>query len=372
MTAAPLVDSAPARVAAHPTAADPARSAAVAVTAHRARARHRAVRVTGLVVLTVAAFVVSMLVGPIDLGLGEIVQVALGGADAQARTVVLDLRLPPAVLAVVVGAALSLAGLQMQTILDNPLAEPFTLGLSAAAACGAAVVIVTGLVLPWAPEATLAVAACGMALAASGVIILAARSRRAGRESMVLLGIALVFGFQAVLALMQYSASSETLQQIVFWSLGSLVRAGWTSIAIITVCLVVIGALFWVNGWKLTALRLGEARASAMGIRVARLRVWSLVGISVLAAVSVSAVGVIGFAGLVGPHVARILVGEDQRYLLPASLASGALLLSAAHAVSQVVFPGVVVPVGIITAIIGVPFFVVLVLGRRRMAGATR
>lgn len=340
---------------------------AAAVVRHWHRARLRVTIIVALWVATITVFIFSMTLGPLHLGFNDVVAaLSTPGAHDRLHTVVLDLRLPPALLAVLVGAALALAGLQMQTILDNPLAEPFTLGVSAAAACGAAIVITTGIVIPFLPMATLHFAAGSLALLASGVIALAARSRRAGRETMILLGIALVFGFQAILALIQYTASVDALQQIIFWSMGSLFRAKWWSVNAIAITLLVITACFWVNNWKLTALRLGESRASAIGINVPRLRVWTLVGVSLLASVSVAAVGIIGFIGLVGPHVARILVGEDQRYLIPASTACGALLLSSAHAASLVLVPGVVLPVGILTALVGVPVFITIILGRRR------
>ena len=353
----------------------PRSSAAAALARYRTRARRRTLIIVGLWALAAVAFVVSLQVGPMGLTASEVIR-AYVDADApeRLRTIVLHLRTPPALLALLVGAALALAGAQMQTILDNPLAEPFTLGVSAAAACGAAFAILSGVTLPVLPSATLPVAAAALAHAASGVIALAARSSRAGgRETMVLLGIAMVFGFQALLAFLQYRASTESLQQIVFWSLGSLTRARWETVLAMAIVLAVIAPLFWMSGWKLTALRLGEARAAAMGIDVPRLRVRALIGVSILAAVAVSSVGVIGFIGLVGPHVARILVGEDQRFLLPASTAVGAALLCGAHAVSQVIIPGVVMPVGILTSLVGVPVFVMIVLSRGRLrAGAGR
>ena len=348
-------------------------TSAPALVRHRARAQRRVLIISGLWVMTAVCFVVSMAVGPIPLHVSDILG-AIFDADTPERTrvIVVGLRMPPALMAVLVGAALSMAGLQMQTILDNPLAEPFTLGVSAAAACGAALAIVSGFVLPVLPQLTLGAAACVLALAASALIVTAARSRRAGRETMILLGIALVFGFQAILALLQYSASTEALSQIVFWSLGSLVRSSWLSIATLASALAIIVPAFWLHGQSLTALRLGEDRASAMGVHITRLRVWTLIGVSILAALSVASVGIIGFAGLVGPHIARILVGEDQRYLQPAALATGALVLSLAHTVSQLLIPGVVIPVGIITAVIGVPVFIMIVLGRRRNGAVIR
>ena len=162
----------------------------------------------GLVV--VAAFVVSMMVGPIKLSPGEVLSGLIDShADAQTATVVRDLRLPPALLAVLVGAALSLAGVQMQTILDNPLAEPFTLGISAAAALGASIVIVSGLALPLAPSFTIPAAAMAAGLAAAMAIAAVARLPQVTKETMVLLGIALVFTFNAAPTLMQLLASGQ-------------------------------------------------------------------------------------------------------------------------------------------------------------------
>ena len=188
------------------------------------------------------------------------------------------------------------------------------------------------------------------------------------KETTILLGIALVFSCQALLALVQYRASTESLQQIVFWSMGSLMRATWPAVGAAAVALVAATPVFWINGWRLTAISLGEARAAAMGINVSRLRSWSLVGVSLLAALSVAFVGIIGFVGLVGPHMARGLVGEDQRFLVPASILAGAALLTSAHAISQVIIPGVSVPVGILTALVGVPVFLLIIFGRRRSA----
>ena len=346
-----------------------ATDASSAYACYRRRAVRRTAMLTGLAVLLFAIFVAALMVGPLRFSPGQVLS-ALFKPDYDPRVadVVINLRLPPALLAVLVGGALSLAGVQMQTILDNPLAEPFTLGISAASALGASLAIVTGLVLPVVGGATLAVSAMTAGLTASLTIALVSRMPSVTKETTILLGIALVFSCQALLALVQYRASTESLQQIVFWSMGSLMRATWPAVGAVTVALVVATPVFWVNGWRLTAITLGEARAAAMGIDVSRLRSWSLVGVSLLAALSVAFVGIIGFVGLVGPHMARGLVGEDQRFLVPASLLAGATLLTAAHAVSQVVVPGVAVPVGILTALVGVPVFLLIIFGRRRSA----
>ncbi|MBU5623328.1 iron ABC transporter permease [Corynebacterium amycolatum] len=321
-----------------------------------------------LVGLAVCAFVVATIVGPMALSVGDVVRgiVSPNDVDETTRTVLWKLRLPASVMAVLIGAALSLAGAQMQTILDNPLAEPFTLGISAAAAFGGAASIVLGWVII--PHAQFNLAAVAWVSSVVAVAIVAAASvwRGSGKESMILLGIGLVFLFQALLALLQYRATTEALQQIVFWTMGSLQRANWVANGIIAAALLIAIPFTIRYAWALTVLRLGDARAKAVGINVDRLRIATLIVASLLAATAVAFAGIIGFIGLVGPHIARMLVGEEQRFFAPASMAAGAALLAAAHAVSITVVPGVAVPIGIITAIVGVPFFVGLVFLRKR------
>lgn len=348
-------------------AALPAEASAV-VKQYRRQARRKILAILALSIAAFAAFAIATIVGPIDLSLMELWKALIdpNGVDETTHTVLWNLRLPASVMAVLIGASLSLSGAHMQTILDNPLAEPFTLGISAAAAFGGAASIVLGWTVLANPQFNLAAVAWVASLVAVFIVAGASMWRGASAESMILLGIALVFLFQAMLSLMQYRATTEALQQIVFWTMGSLQRANWTSNAIIVGALAIAIPFTVLNSWKLTALRLGDDRAAALGINVQRLRVSTLVVSSLLAASAVAFAGVIGFIGLVGPHVARMLVGEDQRYFAPASMAAGALLLAAAHAVSITVVPGVAVPIGIITSLVGVPFFLILVFVRRR------
>lgn len=338
------------------------------IAQYRRQSRRKILAIMVLTLGALVAFTVATVVGPISLSWAELWNGLFNpnGVDETTRTVLWNLRLPAAVMAVLIGAGLSLSGAHMQTILDNPLAEPFTLGISAAAAFGGAASIVLGWTVLSNPQFNLAAVAWVAALVAVFVVAGAAVWRGASAESMILQGIALVFLFQAMLSLMQYSATTEALQQIVFWTMGSLQRANWTSNAILLGTLAVAIPFTVVNSWKLTALRLGDDRAAALGINVQRLRVTTLVVASLLAASAVAFAGVIGFIGLVGPHVARMLVGEDQRYFAPASMAAGALLLAAAHAVSITIVPGVAVPIGIITSLVGVPFFLILIFARRR------
>lgn len=342
-----------------------------AALAYRGLVARRLFILAGLAALLVLSVAVDVALGPARYGVGDVLQTIFlpGQAEVQMRVVVWDIRMPMALLAVTVGASLSLAGAQMQTILANPLASPFTLGLSAAASFGAALAMVLGVALfPAAIALMVPINAFAMAMAASLLIFGLSTLRGVTVETIVLLGIALVFSFNAALALLQYFASEQALSAVVFWTMGSLTKATWGKVAVTAVILAVCTPLFARRAWALTAIRLGETRAAAMGVPVKRLRLEALFLVSLLAAVPVSFVGTIGFIGIVGPHVARLLLGEDQRFFLPGAMLSGAVILSATSVLSKAILPGAVLPIGIITALVGVPFFAALILTKGRSA----
>jgi iron complex transport system permease protein len=173
--------------------------------------------------------------------------------------------------------------------------------------------------------------------------------------------------FQSAQSLVQYLAAPEVLQAIVFWLFGSLLKASWNNVPIVAIVFAISTAAVIPNLWQLTALRLGDARAAAIGVDVHRLRIRLFVVVAFLTAAAVAFVGTIGFVGLVAPHIARMLVGEDQRVLLPMAAIVGAIIMTGASVLSKLVSPGGVVPIGIVTALIGVPFLFFLILrGQRR------
>lgn len=320
-------------------------------------------------ILTLMSLVADISIGPGQYSLAEIFAAIVAPEEAPRALAVIiwEIRLPVALMAVVVGMSLAAAGAEMQTILNNPLADPFTLGVSAAASFGAALAIVLGVGLfPGAEELLTTLNAFIMAMIASLLIWLVSRMRGVSVQTMVLMGIALMFFFNAMLGILQYVASAESLQQLVFWSLGSLSRASWSKVGIAILALALTLPVFVSAGWRLTALRMGDLQARALGVNVARLRLLVLLCSSLLAATAVAFVGTIGFIGLVGPHIARLLVGEDQRIFLPMSALTGAFLMSLTSIVSKTLIPGVLLPVGIITALIGLPFFISLILRSRR------
>lgn len=334
-----------------PLAVDPA-------LAWRAQnARRAGILLLGLLALA-GCFALDVATGPALLPLSQVVRTLLGlTADPMVNAIVHALRLPIAAMAILVGAALGVSGAVMQTVLNNPLASSYTLGISSAAGFGAALVILAGAALPI-PEAwAVPLSAFAFAGLACALVAGTGRLRGATPELLILAGIACLFLFQALLSLLQFLASPEALQQIVFWLFGSLMRASLPKVAVIAAVLGVVLPLLLRDAWQLTALQLGDERAQALGVKADRLRLRALVAVSLLTGAAVAFAGTIGFIGLVAPHVARMLVGEDQRHMLPASALFGAVLLSLASVVSKLLLPGTVFPIGIVTALIGVPFF---------------
>lgn len=335
---------------------------------HTRLIRRRGILVAAMAVLTLLAILLDLTTGPSGMGISELWMVLSGHEDATRAMQVIfwNVRLPIAMMAVLVGAALSLAGAEMQTVLDNPLASPFTLGVSSAASLGASLAIILGLGLPLVPPHMI-VAGNAFVFALGSVLLLQYLARGGGGiETLVLFGIALVFTFNALVALVQFMASADALQQLVFWSMGNLGSASWETVAALGAVTVLLFPFSLGASWKMTALRLGEERASSFGVDVARLRFFSLLRVSLLAATAVAFVGTVGFIGLVGPHIARLLVGEDHRFLLPASLCSGALVMSLASVASKMLVPGMLLPVGIVTSLVGLPVFFILIHRRRR------
>ncbi|WKK17065.1 iron ABC transporter permease [Achromobacter insolitus] len=341
---------------------------ASAVAAYRHILRRRA----GLIALLLAALFIALLadftVGPAGLPWGELWQTltAPAAADPTTRVIVWDIRLPSALMAALVGMALGMAGAEMQTILNNPLASPFTLGVSSAAAFGASLAIVLQLGLPGIPAAWL-VAGNAFLFAMLAALMLDAVTRWGGMNTsaVVLFGIAMLFTFNALVSLVQFMASAEALQNLVFWTMGSLSRSSWTTVGVLAAAYALALPLAMRQSWKLTALRLGEDRAASFGVDVRRVRVAALARVSLLSALAVAFVGTIGFIGLVAPHIARRLFGEDHRFFLPGSALVGAVILSLASIASKNLMPGVIVPVGIVTALVGIPFFASVVLRRQ-------
>jgi len=318
--------------------------------------------ILSFLVIGVVSLILDVMTGPAMLSVSEVVNAlfGIGEVDKMTNNIVHNLRLPMALMALVVGATLAVGGAEIQTLLNNPMASPYTLGLAAAAGFGASIVIAFGSFgLP--VQVAVPIGAFVMTMLASGILFLFASKRRFSSEMLVLVGIALLFIFQSLLSLVQFISAPEVSQQILFWLFGSLNKATWQSLIIIMVVTTICVALLSKELWKLTALRLGEDRAASLGINLQVLRI-----VAMMTATAISFVGVIGFIGLVAPHVARMLLGEDQRFFLPGAMLVGAAFLSLSSVLSKVIIPGALFPVGIVTSFIGVPFFFWIILNNKR------
>ncbi|WP_043648619.1 FecCD family ABC transporter permease [Chitinilyticum litopenaei] len=335
---------------------------------YRRHNRWRLILLAALMLALLTSFAADLATGSANYPLREVFAglVAPSALDAGMRVILFDVRLPYALMALAVGGALGLAGAQLQTVLNNPLASPFTLGIAAASTLGAALVIVFAHHLPPIPhDILLPLGAFVCAVAVTALVLLLGRAHGGGSDTLVLFGIALLFALEALVWLLQFLADANALEQIVFWSMGNLGRATLTHVALVAGVLLLCFIMAMRRAWALTLLRGGAAQAEALGIRVARLNAQVLVEVSLLTAVALAFVGTIGFVGLVGPHIARLLVGEQHRFFLPASVLCGALMLSLASLASKSIIPGLIVPIGIVTALVGVPVLITLILTRR-------
>lgn len=342
----------------------------------RPRSRRKAVitlvvTVGGLVVLLVVASSAAVALGPVSIPAGDVVAILaerlglpMGEPAARQELVVGEIRLPRVLVAVLVGAALGTAGAVMQALFGNPLAEPGVTGVSAGAAVGAVLAITAGaggtLVLPAASFA-------GALLTVGAVCGIAAASRGRGMATVLLVGIALNALLGAVVsALVANAPDEQSLRGIVFWLQGDLDARTWEHVRLTVVPVLAGVAAAMVFSRDLNVMMLGDDAARTSGVDVARTRNVLLALASLLTGMAVAVSGVIGFVGLVAPHVVRLITGPDHRLLLPASALLGAVFLVSADTAARLLPASVTLQTGVVTAVVGAPVFLLLVLWSRR------
>ena len=337
--------------------------------------RHTRKKRAALIVAALAAIAAALFsagVGSITISAWEIVKTIFGAGDAQQNTVIWGIRLPRVTAAILVGAMLASSGAVMQCVLHNPLASASTLGVSQGAAFGAAVGIIVfgGGVVNSASAATAVTVndPCIVTLCAfvcgsfsTAVIIAISRFKRdIGPGGLVLAGVALSSLFSGGSTLLQYFADEQKLGAVVFWTFGNLGNANWTELGVLAVIFAVSMLYFLLNRWNYNAMEAGGDTAKSLGVNTRTVMLMSMGVCSLSAAVAVSFVGIISFVGLVAPHIMRRFVGNDYRYLVPASAVAGALLLILADTFGKWVIAPVVLPIGAITSFLGAPLFLIL------------
>ncbi|MFV2196796.1 FecCD family ABC transporter permease [Nocardiopsis sp. LOL_012] len=335
------------------------------------RALQLVLLVVGGLVALAASIAVSVTIGPADISTLDVwrsVCARLGWGEsplsALREGIVWDLRMPRTLLAAVCGAGLALCGAVMQSLLRNPLADPFVLGVSSGASTGAVAVLVLG----WGAGAvSLSAGAFVGALASFGLVMLLAHTLGGSLDRVVLSGVAAMQLFSALTSVIVLtSASAETTRGVLFWLLGSLSGSRWSDVALCAGVLGLVLAVCLAHSTTLDGFAFGEEAAASLGIRVPRVRLVLLCATALLTAALVSSAGAIGFVGLVLPHATRALTGPGHARLLPVTALIGAVFLVWVDTVARTVLDPQEIPVGVVTSLIGVPAFVAVLYRARR------
>lgn len=334
--------------------------------------------ILGGVVTLFALFIISISVGAVAISPYEVLMTLFGqNVSTKWDAIIWNIRLPQALTAIVAGVGLSVAGVAMQSILRNPLASPFTLGISNAGAFGAAIAVVvlgTGRMTSTIASAITinnpyltTMVAFIFCLLATGVILLISKIRAASPEVMILAGVALSSLFTAGTMFLQYFSDDAQLAAVVFWAFGDVGRASWQSLTLMAAIVAIACIYFIANRWNYNAIDAGDETAKGLGVNVERLRNIGMIVAALVTAVIVSFLGVIGFVGLVCPHMVRRIIGDEQRFLIPGSMVMGGILLLASDTVARIIVAPYVLPVAVLTAFMGAPVFLYLLLrGYRR------
>ncbi len=329
-----------------------------------------------LALISVGAFFLTLGFGVYDISLSHALEVFfdhLSGniTDEDGDYYVWNIRLPRAVCAVVTGVALSVAGAIMQNDFRNPLADPYTMGISSGAFLGAVLSIVAGVsILPFVSDSVgLMANAFLFSLIPTAIIVVLSKFRKLTPAAMILTGVAVMFLFSSVCQVMLVTAPSESLSDAYMWRVGDLGRVTLDTLPLMIVPCAIIVAVLYLMAGKLNVMYAGDRSAQTLGENAGRIRMITLVLVSFLTASVVSFTGTIGFIGLVGPHVARIFVGSDNRYLIPASAAFGAAFILLADTVAKVSGANGL-PVGVISSMIGGPLFIWILVRQRKSAWA--
>lgn len=338
-------------------------------------------KVMFIILCAVGAFIISgyaLTVGPYDISILEsygvvwdVIVGAISGTDmtelmqTSDYRVIWEMRFPRIVTGVLTGFGLAAAGVVMQCILRNPLADPYTTGISSGASFGATLAMGLGISVAGASGYAVAANAFLFSLIPTAIILFVSKMRGASPTTMVMAGIAVMYIFNAMTTMIKLWVDSDTLANIFVWSVGSIEIGSWDNVGIMFVFVVLATVMMLVMSRRLNVLSAGDESARSIGVDANRMRIIALLVVSFVTAGIVSFTGLIGFVGLVCPHIARIFVGSDVRYLLPASAFFGSALIMFADIVGRIVTESTL-QVGVITAFIGGPLFLWLIIRQKK------
>ena len=321
---------------------------------------------TLLGVTLLASVLAGVRFGPVELTTAEVLAALISGDVEMHRDIVLQLRLPRTLLGVLVGGGLALAGATFQALLRNPLAEPYILGISGGASVGAVAVLALG----WAGLGSWSLPLAAFAGALLAIVLVFRVATATGRAMdvrvLLLAGVVVAAFFSACVAFILSISSALTVQRAVLWIMGSLAHASWQSVLLTAVYTLPAAVVLIGLARALNLMAIGEETAHYLGADVEGVKRTALVVAALITAAGVAVAGVIGFVGLVVPHAVRLLIGSDHRALLPLSFLGGAAFLTLADLIARLALDPIEIPIGVITAFVGVPIFLVLL--RRSLA----
>jgi len=355
----------------------PILESATGIDSYHRHIRKKQLILSGITILILLLIFISVNAGATKIGIWDTFQAFIGQGDEKSSLVFWKIRMPRVTAALVAGIGLAISGCVMQNTLRNPLASPSTLGISGAAVFGANIAIIlldVGNVLSTVNDAVainnpyiVTICAFASAMVAIIVILSLAKLRGFSPESIVLAGVALGSIFGAGTTLIQYFATDIKIAAAIFWTFGDLGRASWQEIGIMSVVVVISMMYFLFQRWNYNALANGEETARGLGVNTDRVRFWGLFMSALITAVTVSFLGMISFIGLIAPQIMRRIIGEDHRFLIPASALAGAAVLLISDTIARTWISPVVLPVGAITSLLGGPMFLyILIKGKLR------
>ena len=345
---------------------------------YRRHFRKSVLFIAAIIVLIAVTVIISISISQYHIGFAEAYQIMvdhMNGKETRSYAewlkdfIVWDRNLPRAIGGVAVGAILGVGGAVMQSIVKNPLADPYTTGISSGAMLGVTVYLVLGIsVIPFAGGDLAQIAnAFVFALIPAAVIIFVSSFKKTSPVMMVLIGIGVMYIFTASTTLLKFTASSDTIAEIYIWGVGSIGKITWDNVPVILIAMVFLITVGMLLSKSINILTAGDKSAMSLGVNPTRMRLICLIAVSVATAVAVCFTGTIGFVGLVSPHIARMTVGSNIRYLIPCSAAVGGFMLIAADCIAR--NAGTTgLPVGVITALVGSPLFIYFLIRQKKSA----